>query len=355
MNSSRHPRPRPTPSARGRLAFALIGWLLVLTLLPLAAHRLGAWLLVLAPVVGAYFVSWLGMLRHELWHGYVDGIDNRFFYRVTCFALCLDSETYRLSHASHHRHANTDRDLQLYPEGFLRDPRRARFQFVLELLLGNLAWEIATAARLRRQGVLKGATLVANIPGRLVLPAFLVLFFTLAAPEAARLAAANFILVFWSGSLMTRHNQWLQHLGIFATGDDEARNLLTRNLRNETILQRLVNFLNHDDSVAHTYHHTEPASYARLDPELHPAPDHVQITLPEYLAALAAFCRRLFAKSPEFPVLQLGRSGGRPDDPTADAPGNPIAEESRGNREEAGEFQNGATRLTSPYLTRRVV
>ena len=311
MNSPRPHRPCPTPSARARLACALVGWALVLALLPLAAHRCGGWVLLLAPLVGAYFVSWIGMLRHELWHGYVDGVDNRFWYRVTCFALCLDPETYRLSHASHHLHANTDRDMQLYPEGFLRDPRRARFQFVMELMLGNLAWEFATAARLRRKGLLKGTTIVANLPGRLVLPGLLMLFFTLAAPDAARIAAANFIVMFWSGSLMTRHNQWLQHLGIFATGDDAARDLLTRNLRNRTILERLVNFLNHDDSVAHTYHHTDPKSYARLDPELHPAPNHLQITLPQYLAALAAFCRQLFGRSPAFSVQHLvGRPQG---------------------------------------------
>ena len=43
-----------------------------------------------------------------------------------------------------------------------------------------------------------------------VLPAVLILFFTAVVPEAARFAAANFILMFWAGSLMTRHNQWLQ-------------------------------------------------------------------------------------------------------------------------------------------------
>lgn len=307
MNPAPSPASGPVPSARIRLACALVGWLLILTLLPLAAHRFGGWPLLLAPLLGAYFVSWIGMLRHELWHGYVEGVDNRFFYRVTCFALCLDPETYRLSHASHHQHANTDRDIQLYPEGFLRNPRRARFQFAMELLLGNLAWEIATAARLRRQGLLKGTTLASNLPGRLVLPGLLMLFFATAAPDAGPLAIANFLLMFWSGSVMTRHNQWLQHLGIFASGDPGARDLLTRNLRNRTVLERLVNFLNHDDSVAHTYHHTEPRTYARLEPGLHPAPDHLQITLPEYFAVLAAFCRELFGRSPSFPVLHLER------------------------------------------------
>ncbi|MCC6233965.1 MAG: hypothetical protein IT580_15075, partial [Verrucomicrobiales bacterium] len=81
MKSPRLTRSRPSPSARVRLACALIGWILVLTLMPLAAHHLGGWLLVLAPVIGAYFVSWIGMLRHELWHGYVEGVDNRRFYR----------------------------------------------------------------------------------------------------------------------------------------------------------------------------------------------------------------------------------------------------------------------------------
>jgi fatty acid desaturase len=298
-------RSRPIPSARARWACAIAGWILVLTLLPLVASRVGWWLLVLAPVVGAYFVSWLGMLRHELWHGYVEGLNNRFFYRVTCFALCLDPETYRLSHASHHLHANTDRDRQMYPEGFLENPRRARLQFAMELLLGNIAWEIATTARLRQQGLLAGSRIAANLPGRLALPGLLALFFAGVAPDAAGLAAAHFIVMCWSGSLMTRHNQWLQHLGIFAVGDDEARNLLTRNLRNQTMLERIVNFLNHDDSVAHTYHHTEPKTYTRLDPGLHPATNHVQITLPEYWAALSTFCRRLFGKTPNFPVMHL--------------------------------------------------
>ncbi len=329
MKSPHLTRSRPTPSARARMACALIGWILVLTLMPLAAHLLGGWLLVLAPVIGAYFVSWIGMLRHELWHGYVEGVDNRRFYRITCFALCLDPETYRLSHASHHLHANTDRDMQLYPEGFLRDPRRARLQFVMELLLGNLAWEIATAARLRRQGLLKGSTIAAHVPGRLALPGLMILFFATVAPEAAYLAIANFILMFWAGSLMTRHNQWLQHLGIFATGDEEARDLLTRNLRNETMLERLVNFLNHDDSVAHTYHHTEPRTYARLDPGLHPAPDHVQITLPDYAAALTAFCRRLFSSEPTFPVLHLERPERVQENSPADTATSRTAVESR--------------------------
>ncbi|MBL9139448.1 MAG: fatty acid desaturase [Verrucomicrobiales bacterium] len=312
---SPHPNPyRPTPSARVRWVSALAGWILVLTLPPLLAHRAGWWLLVLSPVIGAYFVSWLGMLRHELWHGYVDGLNNRLFYRVTCFALCVDPETYRLSHASHHLHANTDRDMQMYPEGFLRHPGRARLQFVMELVLGNIAWEVATTARLRRRGLLTGATIAANLPGRLVLPGFLALFFAGLAPEAAGLAAANFILMCGSGSIMTRHNQWLQHLGIFATGDDDARNCLTRNLRNQTILERVVNFLNHDDSVAHTYHHTEPGTYTRLEPGLQPASNHVQITLPEYWEVLWAFYRELFGKSPNFRVLHLDGSKSRPEE-----------------------------------------
>ncbi|MCC7377150.1 MAG: fatty acid desaturase [Verrucomicrobiales bacterium] len=221
--------------------------------------------------------------------------------------MCLDPETYRLSHASHHLHANTDRDRQMYPEGFLANPTRARLQFALELVLGNLAWEIATTARLRRQGMLPGTRIAAHLPGRLVVPGVLAWFFATVAPEAAGFAIANFIVMFWSGSLMTRHNQWLQHLGIFASGDEKARNLLTRNLRNETLLERTINFLNHDDSVAHTYHHTEPGSYTRLDSDLHPASDHVQVTLRDYWKALTAFYRELFGPSPSFEVMHLDR------------------------------------------------
>jgi len=280
-------------SARARLGIALLGWLIALVGIPLLAHRHGAWILLAAPWVGAYFVSWLGMLRHELWHGYVKGINNRRFFRITCFALCVEPETYRLSHGSHHIHVNTEHDMQMYPENFLQDPRRARVQFLLELMFGNLAWEFSAAARLKRSGQLSTSTLLLHLPARLALPAGIALAFGVLAPDVLGLVAANFALMVWSGSVMTRHNQWLQHLGILCEGTMEERNLRTRNLRNKTWLERLVNFLNHDDSVAHTYHHTEPNAYTRLDPNLQPASHHLQITLGDYARILRAFHRSL--------------------------------------------------------------
>lgn len=288
-------------SARTRLVCALVGWIALLSLVPLLVRSVGGWVLLASPILGAYFVSWLGMLRHELWHGYIDGVDNRRFFRIVCFSLCLEPETYRLSHGSHHSHANTERDMQMYPEDYLTNRRRARRQFVLEFVFGNLAWEVSTLSRLHNAGLISTSTILSHLPNRLVLPVGLAAFFVGVAPEAGLFALANFLLMFWSGSVMTRHNQWLQHLGIIADGTAEARNLLTRNLKNETLLQRFVNFLNHDDSVAHTYHHTEPNQYTRLNPELGPAQDHVQITLAEYASILLAYARALYRPASEIP------------------------------------------------------
>jgi hypothetical protein len=123
--------------------------------------------------------------------------------------------------------------------------------------------------------------------------ALLVVAYLLAGAIGLVYSAIVFVGTLWLGALMTRHNQWLEHLGILDNDADiQTRNHLTRNLNKNSLLGRFYGFFTHEDSDAHIYHHTDgriPSRNTGL-----PLPEGaVTISVREYVGILAKHYREL--------------------------------------------------------------
>jgi hypothetical protein len=188
---------------------------------------------------------------------------------------------------------HTPDDIEFFCEGWQTDRRGRRRQYVLELLLGNIAWEISCLYRLKRQGKITSRTGLETLAKRLLVFFALMAVVGLVEPGAAWRFAVTSALTIWAGSVMTRHNQWIEHLGIVSDGSLAERNLLTRNVRSDRALGWLFNLMNHNDPLHHVYHHTEPKLQTRALSGLALPPGARVITVPEYLRLLVEHYRSL--------------------------------------------------------------
>lgn len=248
--------------------------------------------LLLAPTFGLYFFAWLGYYRHELWHNYFPVLNNRaWFYFVSCLLLS-DSQVFRVAHSSHHKYVHTPDDLEFFCEDWQTSPSRRRRQFIAELVLGNLAWELATFRRLRKQGITSYRFAAISLVVRLVIATAIVTLAGQLAPQGGLYCIAVFALTGWSGAVLTRHSQWVEHLGIVSNGDIIERNLLARNISRRDILSRIFNFITHADAKEHVYHHTDGRLPTR-NTNLTLPPEAREITFRQYLALLASHYRSL--------------------------------------------------------------
>lgn len=275
--------------------FALVGlWLAYLLAMPALVARFGWGALALVPTVGVYLLSWLGYYRHELWHNYFAGLNNPRWFDFVSYLVFSDPAVYRIAHPAHHKYVHTTADIEFFCEDYETDRPRRRRQFVLELIFGNMAWELTCLHRLFREGkYTKWGSRVCLLKRASIL-AVLVSISRWITPGSGWTYLGCYLGTLWVGSLVTRHNQWLEHLGICANGASIAeRNLLTRNLKSEGLLARWFNFMNHDDAREHVFHHTEPQLNTRAFPGLELPPGARTITIGQYLGLVARHYRSL--------------------------------------------------------------
>jgi len=276
-----------------RLAAVSFLWCAYLFSASLWWAQYSSFAVLLVPTVGAYLFSGLAFYRHELWHRYFPKINNTAWYDFVSYLLFSDPQVYRAAHASHHKFVHTPDDLEFFCQDWVTDRHRRKRQFILELLFGNVAWELSSFGRLRQRGQ---ATLRARLVAfakQLAIFAFLLVLVAWMQPGAGRFFFATCALTIWCGAVMSRHVQWIEHLGIVSDGSLAGRNLLTRNLCSDTVLGWLFNVLSHHDAREHVFHHTEPKLNSRGLAGLQLPPDARTIALSEYPRILWSYCRNL--------------------------------------------------------------
>lgn len=274
--------------------FAVVGaWVGYLLAIPALVMAYGWPALFAVPTLGTYLLSWLGYYRHELWHSYFAGLNNPAWFNFISYLLFSDPAVYRIAHPAHHKHVHTVQDIEFFCENYRTDRHARRRQFRLELVFGNIAWELTCLHRLFRE---KRYTRRAS---RLCLLKRAALFFTLhgicrwLTPGSGWYYFGCYLGTLWCGSLVTRHNQWIEHLGIVSDGSIAERNLLTRNVSSDTRLGKLFNFMNHEDGREHVFHHTEPQLNTRAFPGLELPPGAHTVTVSQYARILIDHYRSL--------------------------------------------------------------
>ncbi|HVH45113.1 MAG TPA: fatty acid desaturase [Labilithrix sp.] len=246
-------------------------WPALLVAAPLAVHRFGWWTLAVSIPMGVYFVMWIGLLRHEVFHRNFSRLPSRKTFDFLSYLIFLDPRPYWLAHGPHHRYVHTTRDVILFCERY-DDPKARKRAFVLEFILGNAAWEFATLKRFVRAGNVSRKDVLVALPKRLLVLVVTALLVTLIGTKSA-LAYFPFttFAMAWASSLAARHVQWVEHLGVVAEGSMVERSMLTRNLTNETLFGWVFNTLTCQEAWNHTYHHVAPerplSSIDKLDPE----------------------------------------------------------------------------------------
>lgn len=86
---------------------------------------------------------------------------------------------------------------------------------------------------------------------------------------------------------MLHQSQLIEHGNVIGEGDWNVRNLLTRNLNSDGILEKFFLFMTHGDSREHVLHHTLVKVYSRPFPGKVPMPEQaVYIRLKSYLPIL---------------------------------------------------------------------
>lgn len=277
---------------RPRLYMMVAAWVGYLLLMPRLVMAYGWPAVALIPTLGVFLLSWMGYYRHELWHSYFAGANNPRWFDLLSWLLFSDPAVYRIAHPAHHKYVHTLRDIEFFCEHY-EDRARRRLQFKLELIFGNMAWELTCLHRLFHEGK------YTRWASRFCLVKRAALFFLLngvsrwLTPGSGWYYFGCYLATLWIGSLVTRHNQWIEHLGILSDGTIAERNLLTRNVSSDTFLGRVFNFMNHDDAKEHVFHHTEPQLNTRGFPGLTLPPGSRTITLPEYGRLLVEHYRSL--------------------------------------------------------------
>jgi fatty acid desaturase len=239
------------------LMAVVASWVAYLIVVPYLCATVSPLFLLAVPTIGLYLFGWLGYYRHELWHSYFPGLDNHTCYDVTSALLFSDPQVYRTCHPTHHKFIHTTKDLEFFVEDYETNRGRRRRQYVLELLFGNIAWELYTFQRLHKEGRIRVPSARRSWFHRALGVAALLIVAYVLDPMAPVYSVIVFVGTLWLGALMTRHNQWLEHLGILSDGDILLRNHLTRNLDKRGILGKLYGLFTHEDSDAHIYHHTD--------------------------------------------------------------------------------------------------
>ncbi len=237
-------------------------WFAYLILTPVLFARHGSAALLLVPTVGVYLFSWLAHARHWCLHKYFKRINNPRAYKLLSLALFASPDVYALAHRTHHKYVHTPRDIEFFRADWTTNRRARKIQFILECFFGNVVWEFATEAALRKAGLIKGARLKQLAP-RLALLLLLAAATARLAPSALSAFALVYGLTVWTAAVVTRHHQWLQHLGIVSDESLAARNLLTRNLDTSTVGGFLFDFINHNDTRDHVLHHISVNGYVQ--------------------------------------------------------------------------------------------
>ncbi|MBI3890431.1 MAG: hypothetical protein HY303_02750 [Candidatus Wallbacteria bacterium] len=266
-------------------------WIAYLLLLPSLWMQSMPLALLAIATAGGYLALGIGYYRHELYHVYYKPFTKPLYY-LTSWLVFSDPQVFRIAHPLHHGAVHTHDDIEFFCAGYAEDRARRKRQFLFELLFGNAAWELHTLQRLKREKRFDRPQGLLSFLCRVGLAGLLCGVSTRLTPGSAKAYLAGYFLTLWWGAIVSRHNQWLEHLGIVGGGTLEERNLMTRNLPDTGLLNRLWNLYHRNDPREHVLHHTKAGIHSRIEP--FPLPVGARFTsVAEYPGLLRQYWRSL--------------------------------------------------------------
>jgi len=268
--------------------FAAVAWPLYLLVLPFVFSKLGLFAIFLMIFPGVFLFTWVGFLMHESWHKYVPNIPNNFFYYIFSWMLLTDPQIYKMLHGGHHMNVNSWEDKEFHPLGKIKNSVLRRVYNCLEIILGTVFIVIVTSVTIPFNSKYKAKYRFSSLA--LSLCAWIIFFggigflSHLVFNLSARTIIIPSLINVWICSFVLHQSQLIEHGNVIGEGDWNVRNLLTRNLNSDGILEKLFLFITHGDSREHVLHHTVVKVYSRPFPGKVPMPEKaVYIRLKSYL------------------------------------------------------------------------
>lgn len=242
--------------------------------------------LIIAVFPGALLYSWICFLLHESWHKYVPNVPNQFLFNLYSWLLAADPQIYRIAHGTHHAHTHTWHDLEFYPIGKITNPYLRRFYNLLHFMLGqvfiyhiSLIYQMAKHPKFRWHRYLSAFMMIVITYASLFYISHHIL------NVSTFHVFIGWVMLTIVGGSIQHHSQLIEHWGIIA--EDKSlleRNLLSRNLKSEGLIEKFFLFLTHWDSHEHVLHHLHPRTYTRPFLKQIPMPSQsVHINFKEYL------------------------------------------------------------------------
>ena len=271
--------------------FAAVAWPMYLLVLPFVFSKLGFFTIFLMIFPGVFIFTWVGYLMHESWHKYVPNIPNAFFFNILSFMLLTDPQIYKMLHGGHHMNVNSWEDRELHPVGKISNPIFRKIYNYVEVILGTVflvaVSSVAIPFNPKYKDKYRFSSLIISI---FVWGIFLGgigflshLIFNLSDGTII----IPYLISLWLCSFVLHQSQLVEHGNLIAEGDWNVRNLLTRNLKADGILEKAFLFLMHGDSREHVLHHTIVKVYSRPFAGKVPMPEKaVYINFKNYLSIL---------------------------------------------------------------------
>ncbi|AGK95152.1 fatty acid desaturase [Clostridium pasteurianum] len=271
--------------------FVLLAWPLYLFLMPMAYKYIGYFSVIIMIFPGAYLFTWLGFLMHECWHKYVPEINNKVFYKVFSWFLLNDPQTYNLIHGIHHSKVNSWEDIEFHPLGKIKNTLLRRLYNLMEIIFGIAFVSFVVNSILPYHKDFKNKysrrSQVLSIIMYIIIYGGLVLACHYAFNIGYSTIVILYIVNLWIVSFVLHHSQLIEHGNLVLEGNYKERNVKTRNLSNDGILEKIFLFLTHGDSREHVLHHTLPGVYSRPFPRKVPMPaESMYINLKDYMKIL---------------------------------------------------------------------
>ena len=267
--------------------FLVVAWPLYLFVLPYVYVRFKLLSVVFMLFPGAYLFTWLLCLMHECWHKYTPNIPNDQLYDIFSYMLFTDPQTFRLVHGHHHSLGNTWDDTEFHPIGKINNTYLRRIYNFLEIVLGIILTfgilMFILPKHPKYKAKYKRSTNIAAIFMCVMFYGGLGFLSASVFDLGVSQVAIPFVISFWLGSFVVHHDQLLEHGNLIVEGDLYERDIATRNLKNNTVFEKLFHFFTHSDSREHLLHHTLEELYTRPFPGILPMPaDAVCISLKDY-------------------------------------------------------------------------
>lgn len=274
-----------------RFYFALIAWPVYLFFLPAVYARWGAFSFLFMIFPGLYLFTWVGYCMHECWHKFVPNLPNGALYNLFAWMLISDPQLYRLLHGHHHSEVNTYEDREFHPLGEIKSLPVKRGYHFFEIIFG-IAFIVAVSTfsiprHPRYRDKYRLSSLLLSMVIWLVFLGMLGWLSRMVFGVTWMQIAISYLFTLWLSSFFLHHSQLVEHGNLIVAGDWNQRNIKTRNFRRQTLLEKTLLFLTHNDSREHVLHHTITRVYSRPFPGRLPLPPGaVYISAREYLSVL---------------------------------------------------------------------